>query len=45
MKLEKENDYNNCLSVEMSENDSDESISVYQSLNEDFLRDYICRIL
>ena len=45
MKKEKEEDYNNCLSIDMSKNDSEESVNVYKSVNEDFLKDYIRRLL
>ena len=45
MKQETKEDYNNCLNVDLSESDSDESVNVYKSLNEDFLKNYISRLL
>ena len=45
MRLEKKDDWNNCLSVEMSQIDSDRSINIYRSVNEDFLRLLILRIM
>jgi len=45
MKQEKEDDYNNCLSVEMEKTDSVDSINIYKSENEDLLRQFVCRCL